>query len=86
MSSKVAVKKVLCQMSGKVKSVRLHPDNPWVLSSQVEGVMNITNYETQVDSTHADHTQNFRGLSQQGGATEMRDIHTQTELDRSGCR
>ena len=48
MSSKIAVKKALCQISEKVKCVSLHADNSWVLSSRYDGVIQISNYETQV--------------------------------------
>jgi hypothetical protein len=50
MTSKITVKKALCQITEKVKSVDVHSENPWVLSARYDGVLQITNYETQVDS------------------------------------
>lgn len=50
MSSKLVVKKALCQISEKVKSVNVHSDNPWVLSARYDGMVQISNFETQVDA------------------------------------
>ena len=47
MSVKLNLKKLLCHVSEKVKSVDLHPDNPWVLSALYSGHAQIYNYETQ---------------------------------------
>ena len=49
MSFKVHIKKTLCHLSEKVKSVDMHPQHPWVLSTLYSGIAQIYNYEAQVD-------------------------------------
>ncbi len=83
MATKLAMKKALCQISEKVKCVNIHPENPWVLSARFDGVLQITNYESQVSLADPDHRQVLRSLE---GHRPLRRLRAEAKLDRSRLR
>ncbi|CAH2036488.1 unnamed protein product [Thlaspi arvense] len=48
MPFRLEIKRKLSQRSERVKSVDLHPTEPWILASLYSGYLNIWNYQTQV--------------------------------------
>jgi len=45
---KISIKKKLCARSGRVKSVDIHPEYPWILAGMYSGSVTIYDYEKQV--------------------------------------
>ena len=45
---KLEIKKKLCSRSGRVKSVDIHTEYPWILAAMYSGNVTIYDYEKQV--------------------------------------